>query len=268
MKFLEAVLRFLDTQAKNVPVAFGAFHLFCMALMVLSTVYLCLRRRKDDPRKAVLLTAIVVAVLEIYKQINFTFQVRDTGIVADFQWYSFPWQFCSMPMYAGLLTGIFRKGKIHDALCAFLASYAIFAGLCVMLYPVQVFTGTIGINIQTMICHGTMIPIGAYLLATGHVKLEHKTILKALPVFACAVLAAIVMNEIAFYSGLLEHETFNMLFISRHCEPSLPVYSLVQQVVPYPWCLIIYISAFTLAAYLMLLAAMAIRSLSRKKTTV
>ena len=48
----------------------------------------------------------------------------------------------------------------------------------------------------------------------------------------------------------------------------LPVYSLVQGVVPFPWCLVIYILGFTLAAYLMLLAAMGIRKLAQKKESL
>ena len=70
-----------------------------------------------------------------------------------------------------------------------------------------------------------------------------------------------VLNEIAHWSGLLDREVFNMFFISRHCKPSLPVYSLVQAVVPYPWCLLIYIVAFTLASYLILLLAKAVHKI-------
>ena len=61
-----------------------------------------------------------------------------------------------------------------------------------------------------------------------------------------------------------EGETFNMFFISPYCEPSLPVYSIVQACVPYPWCLIIYILAFSLAAFLVLLAAIGIGRLAAK----
>ena len=107
-----------------------------------------------------------------------------------------------------------------------------------------------------------MISIGVYLLYSGHVKLSHKSILGAMAVFAVCVGLAAVMNEIAYFSGLLESETFNMFFISRHCEGTLPVYSLVQQVVPFPFCLIIYIAIFSLAAYVILLAAMGIKKLS------
>jgi hypothetical protein len=168
-------------------------------------------------------------------------------------------------MYVGFLAGVIRKGKVHESLCAYLATYSIFAGICVMLYPVTVFIDTVGINIQTMFCHGSMIVIGVYLLATGYVKLEHKTILKAMPVFAIGVTLATIMNEIAYYSGLLESHDFNMFFISRHAAPSLPVYSLIQGVLPFPLCLIIYVSAFTLASYIILLIPMGISKLVKKE---
>ena len=264
MKFLKSVLEFLDADMET-PTAFGWFHLLFIALTVGCAVVLCLLHRKDDPdrvRRIVLITAIAVAVLEIYKQINYSFSYSGEVIEFDYQWYAFPFQFCSTPMYVGLLAGIIKKGRVHDALCAYLATYALFAGICVMVYPGDVFIGTIGINIQTMICHGSMISIGVYLLYSGHVKLNHKTILGAIAVFAVCVGAAAVMNEIAYFSGLLERETFNMFFISPHCEGTLPVYSLVQQVVPFPLCLIIYIGIFSLAAYVILLAAMGIKKLS------
>lgn len=270
VSILSWLLRILDLEMTR-PQLYGWFHILWLFITVASTVLLCHWGRKASDKQIcnVLLTvAIVVAVLEIYKQVNYTFTVTENGSIrADYQWYAFPFQFCSMPMYVGLLAGVIRKGKLHQALCAFLASYAIFAGVCVMLYPADVFISTIGINIQTMICHGSMITVGVYLLYTGHVKASHETALKAMPVFAVAVMMAAVMNEIAHATGLLQQETFNMFFISPYCEPSLPVYSLVQQHVPYPWCLIIYILAFSLAAYIILLLAIGAKRLSNNKKT-
>lgn len=265
MRFWENFLCLLDAQMEK-PEPYGWFHLLWLGITVASTVILCLRHRTGTEKRAQMVvfgTAVMVFVLEIYKMINYSFPYEG-GVRFDFEWYAFPFQFCSTPMYAGLLTGLFRKGKVHDALYAYLATYSVFAGICVMLYPVSVFIGTIGVNIQTMICHGSMITVGVYLLYGGYVKLENKTILKAIPVFATAVLIAVVMNEIAYISGLLETDTFNMFFISPYCEPSLPVYSLVQNAVPYPWCLIIYIAAFSIAAYLILLIAMGVKAVAVK----
>ena len=259
----------------TVPTLYGWFHLLFFGLSIGVGVLLCVfcKDTQRYARRIVFVTAALVALLEIYKMITFTYSYEDGVVTGSFQWYAFPWQFCSTPMYVGLLTGLFRRGRVHEALCAYLATFALFAGLCVMFYPADVFINIIGINIQTMICHGSMLSVGIYLLYTGYVRLEHKTILKAIPVFAAAVAVAMVLNEIAYRTGLLETHTFNMFFISPYCEPSLPVYSIVQQHVAYPWCLIIYIAAFSLAAYLLLLIAMGIRALAhrcrrREKRTV
>ncbi len=269
MDFLAKVLEFLDADMVK-PEMYGIFHLSFFIVSIIAGIVLCKLKPNPDAafvRKLLLTVSIVVIVLEIYKQINYSFSYTD-GITYDYQWYAFPFQFCSTPMYIGLLAGLTKKTKLHDSLCAYLATFALFAGLCVMFYPVDIYIGTIGINIQTSICHGSMITIGIFLLGTGYVKREHKTILKAVPVFACLVGAAAIMNEIAYFSGLLENETFNMFFISPHCEPSLPVYSLVQAVVPFPLCLIIYIVAFSLAAYIMLLFSMLIAKLFKKKKII
>jgi len=265
MEFWQNALRILDVRMET-PSLFGWFHLLWLGITIAASLGLWLwhRKRGTTPvRKVVLGVAVAVVLLEIYKQINFSFSYAD-GITFDFQWYAFPFQFCSTPMYVGLLAGLSRPGKLHDAACAYLATFSVFAGVCVMIYPRDVFVPQIGINIQTMICHSSMIVVGVYLLCSGHVKLEHRTVLRAIPVFAVAVALACVMNELAYRTGLLETETFNMFFVSPHCEPSLPVYSLVQQVVPFPVSLLIYVGIFTLAAWLILLLAMAIRQITAK----
>lgn len=266
MDFFASVLRILDWKMET-PQAYGLFHVLWLAGTFAAAILFSLWHRKhpsDRQRKVILTTSIFVILLEIYKQINYSFSYEN-GIAFDYQWYAFPMQFCSTPMYVGLLAGLTKKGKLHTALCAYLTTFSLFAGAAVMFYPGDVFIGTIGINIQTMICHGSMIFLGIYLLATGYVKLEHKTILKAVPVFTVFVALAVVLNEIAHQTGLLETETFNMFYISPYCDPHLPVYSLVQGVVPFPWCLVLYILGFTAAAYIMLLIGMLVRTFGTKK---
>ena len=264
MSFFEDILRIMDVQMTK-PGLFGWFHLLWIALVILCSLGLCMLHKKKAPSvpKVLLAVSVVVAVLELYKQINYSFSYGD-GVRFDYQWYAFPFQFCSTPMYVGLLAGIFRKGKFHDALCAYLATFSVFAGVCVTVYPGDVFVGTVGINIQTAVCHGSMIVLGVYLFYTGHVKASFKTLYKAIPVFASCVGLASIMNEFAHAAGLLERETFNMFFISPYCAPSLPVYSQVQNLLPFPWCLAVYILAFTLAAAIILMIAMGITCMTER----
>lgn len=254
MSLGQKILEILDTQMET-PTLYGWFHILWLALTAGAAILLCVwHRRKPDlqPRKVVFWISLVVVLLEIYKQVNFSFSYK-SGISFDYQWYAFPFQFCSTPMYIGLLAGLTKPGKVHNALCAYLGTFALFAGLGVMLYPASVYIGTVGINIQTMICHGSMVVIGVYLLFSGYVKAKSKTILQAALVFIVCVAVAVALNEITQAAGLTEE--FNMFFVSRHFESTLPVYSLVHNVVPFPINLLIYIFGFTAAAWIILLLA-------------
>ena len=266
MHFLGKLINVLDKDM-NTPEMYGWFHLLFVVLTVVTAIalYKAWKKPKEKTvRTIILIFSLLSILLEIYKQFNYTFSYDGNVITADYQWYAFPFQFCSTPMYIGLFAALVKNQKIHKALCNYLATFSLFGGLCVMVYPAQVFIGTIGINIQTMVCHGSMVALGIYLLCSGYIELKHKTILPAIAVFAVIIISAIAMNETAHITGLLERESFNMLYISPYCEPSLPVYSLVQQVVPYPFCLIIYIASFSLAAYIMLLIAIGINSIYNK----
>ena len=269
MNFWVQLHQFCKTEMAT-PTLYGWFHLLFFALSILSGILLCLTHKKGDDarvRRAVFVTGVIVILLEIYKMFCYNFYVDGDQLRFGFQWYIFPWQFCSMPMYVSALTGIFRKGKIHRSLVSFLATFAVFAGLCIMLYPADVFVPQIGINIQTMVCHGSMLTIGIYLYGSGYVKAEHKTILRAVPVFAAAIGVAILLNEMVFKSGVLTGgQVFNMFYISPHFPGTLPLYSSVQAIVPFPWSVLIYIAGFSLAAYLILLVAMGIGKLRSRKT--
>lgn len=265
--FLGRVLEILDSDMKT-PTMYGWFHILSLAIMCLVIFLLCKHFKNPDKktvRKIILIFSLISIALEIYKQVNYTFSYDGIAIQSDYQWYAFPFQFCSTPMYIGLFAAFVLDEKIHNALCAYLATFSLFAGVCVMAYPAQVFIDTIGINIQTMICHGSMVIVGVWLLYINYVKAAHKTILKAIPVFIVLVVSAAIMNEVAYKTGLLKTETFNMFFISPYCDPSLPVYSLVQAVVPFPLCTVLYVIAFSLAGYIMLLIAMAVKKISFKK---
>ena len=188
--------------------------------------------------------------------------MTDAGIESEYQWYIFPWQFCSTPMYVGLLAAL-TKGKLHKGACAYLASFSLFAGLAVMFYPTTVFVKTLGINIQTMVCHGTMITLGMWLLGTGYVKAELKTVLKAIPLFAVMVGIAVILNEWAYRAGIAPEHFFNMFYVSPYCAPHLPVYSLIQPVVPFPLCLVLYILGFGVAACAPVMLAFGVQKVSQ-----
>lgn len=249
--FIRAILEFLNASMREpqpyASFSKGWFHYVSLVLFVILTLILVNRFRHMDKKelnKFLIGFSIVLLVFELYKQIIFTYQAQ-----GSYQWYAFPFQFCSTPMYVALLAGFAKRDLIRDSCIAFLGTYGLFAGLAVMLYPETVFITTVGINIQTMVHHGGMGAVGIALLV-HKVQLNMQSILKAVTVFSALVGIAMVMN--AIFNLWIHEGTFNMFFINPRFENGIPVLSLFQPLVPHAVFVLIYVFGFSLVASLML----------------
>ncbi len=248
------ILSVLKTEMPR-PAVYGWFHVLCLILSVVAGVWLV--RRFPAPtarqvRRVLLVTASLCLLLEVYKQIVYSFTFDGERVRFCYPWYIFPFQFCSTPMYIGLLAALSR-GRWHERFAAYLASYAVFAGGSVMVYPSEVLTNMVGVNIQTMVCHGSMITVGIFLLCGGYVKTDVATFKKAFPVFLTVFLMAVTMNEIAYRFGVLARGEFNMFYISPYGTPVVPVLSAIQAAFPAPVPQVAYFVLFSVIAYLVML---------------
>ena len=259
-------LDFLDMKMERPPL-YGWFHLLWLGILIASCVLVYVFRRRFTDKAinlTLLLTGLLVILLEVYKQLVFSYKPNGGGYEWSYQWYAFPFQFCSTPMYLMFTAGILRKGKVYDALTSYLATFSLVAGIIVMLYPSTVFIDIIGINIQTMICHGSMVFIAVMLLATKKVKIEWKTLLKGILLFAIMSAIAIILNVVWHFFGT--EETFNMFFISPFYPCELPLLGLVYDNVPYIVFLLIYLIGFSASAGIVLGIAKGFEKLGQRKT--
>ncbi len=96
MNAFEKFLKILDGKMVE-PLAYGWFHLMCWGIVILLTAFLCtfaLKNRKEGKsndnfiRGVVLTYAILGIILEVYKQLNFSF--NSTTGEWHYQWYAFP----------------------------------------------------------------------------------------------------------------------------------------------------------------------------------
>lgn len=259
----ERFLTILD-KGMTTPTWGGWYHLLCVAIVIALCALVVLKARNLSEKRVDLILGITAGVLlafEVYKQFNFSYDHTDD--TWGYQWYIFPFQFCSTPMYVMLAASLINNQKVKNSLHSFLATYALFAGTAVMVYPNDVFIETIGINVQTMIHHGTMVVIGVLMYVSGMVKVSHKTILRALPTFGVLVAIALTANVLYGEFGDPD-QTFNMFFISPYYPCTLPILSLVYDIVPYPIFLVCYLVGFTTTGYIMSLCAMSIEKAKGK----
>ena len=269
MNIFAKLLLFLQ-KTMDTPPSYGAFHLFSVLIVIGVTVMLCTKLRHADEkavRRVLLIAWIVMVALEIYRQIVFTFEVSEAGVIsADYSWYAFPFQLCSTPLYVLPFAVFAKNGHVRDAAISFLCTFSLFGGLVVMIYPNDVFVSTIGINIQTMVHHGLQVALGIFLAVHNRHRLSVSHFLVALPMFATLVATAMLLN-INVYHALTTRgmsDTFNMFFVSPYHPCTLPILSTVYEIVPYPVFLFIYLIGFSLAAAVVYSVFYAITSPVRK----
>ena len=109
------------------------------------------------------------------------------------------------------------------------------------------------------------------------VKINHKTFLKALPVFVVCVVIAFIMNIIFHSTG--NTNSFNMFYIGPYNKCDIPILNTIGSALNIASknlhfgnfvFILIYIVGFSIAAYLILLASMLINKIHckyNKKTT-
>ena len=269
MNLFEKILYFLQKEMPE-PTPFGWYHLLCIGIMLLFIVILIIRRKKhnDKQLKIVLATyGIIVLVLEILKQLTWSFNYDPITqlITWDYEWYAFPFQLCTTPIYISLICLFLKKGKLRDALLSYLAFFTILGSISTILLPESCFVEDILVNIHTMYLHLGSFVISVYLLFTKEVKLNKKNFISATIVFLSLTTIAEILNISIYHSGILNGETFNMFYISPYFISSLPVFDIIQENVPYIIYLLIYIVALTLGALIIYFISLGINKLLSKK---
>lgn len=247
------ILKFFQATIET-PQAYGPFHLICLVIVIFSAAYLCVFQRNIKEKKLskiIMILWSILVILEIYKQIVFSYSIVDGLVVWDYQWYVFPYQFCATPLtflpLIALNKGATRVTKfIKESCIIFCSSYSLFAGLAVLMIPGDVFTNWLGIDLHTMFHHGTQVVVGVFLFAYYHRKINYSDFLKATPLFIYFLLTAMVLNEIFVH---IADGTFNMFFISRHFPCTLPILNNIYLNIPYPAFLLTYFLSFTLCAF-------------------
>ena len=237
------------------PKSYGAFHLVALALAIGLAIFLGIygnRLSKDQEKcdkitkRIAFFVGIGLLIIEIYKQTLYTL---DGG---SYQWYAFPYQFCSVPMYACLINFFIKNQKVNNAIYYFLAMFGFVSGIAVMLYPGDLFVPTLTICIHTMLWHGSLLALGVFMMTSRRLGRNFlKEVIPGTIVFACflegELLLDIVMYHALFKEGAkYAGQTFNMFFISPYFNCTLPILSSIYPKVPYLVFLFCYLLAFTL----------------------
>ena len=270
MNIFEKLLYFLQGEM-NEPKAFGWFHILWLSLVLITIIYLYKRKKQhnENQLKTILgVYGIIALILELLKQLIWAFNYDQiTNIVTwNYEWYAFPFQLCSTPIYVSIICLFLKKGKTRYNLLSYMAYITILGSISTMLLPDSCFVSNILVNIHTMWLHLGSFVVSVYLLISGEVKINLETFKKAIIVFLIFVGIAEFMNIFIYNLGILNDETFNMFYISPYFKSSLPIFDIIQENVVYIVYLITYIWALIIGGLIIFGISKLIESLFNYET--
>ena len=249
------------------PEAFGWFHLMWLFFVLVVIMFLYKKKKKNSEKQLKLVLGtygIIAFVLELLKQVIWSFNFDSvTNIVTwDYQWYAFPFQLCTTPIFISLICLFLKKGKLRNSLLSYMAFVTILGSISTIILPDSCFVSDILVNIHTMWLHLGSFVVSVYLIMNGIVKLNWNNLKSAICVFLVFVLIALGMNIVVYNSGVLNGETFNMFYISPYFPSTLPVFDVIYEKVFYVLFLFIYVVILSLGAGIIYVVAKVIKKIT------
>ena len=108
------------------PPAYGLFHLsFAFIGFALSLFFAWKLRNLSDKANRILLLCCggFLVITEIYKQLFYYYYIGNHS----YQWWIFPFQMCSIPMYLCIIAPMLKPGKVQKAMYDFMMIYNLLA---------------------------------------------------------------------------------------------------------------------------------------------
>lgn len=232
-------------------------------------------RRSEDSKKTIhklncffLICGIIMAASEIWKQWCLTFRVNHCA----YDWWYFPFQLCSMAMYALLILPWVKKQRIRTLLLSFLMNYSLLGGIAVFAdtsglhYPIPALTA------HSYLWHILLITIGIAAGITRLIETEFSTLsyrdLKdsTFLYLGCCVIAGAVNQLFGFY-GMI-----NMFYINPDFEMQQVGFAALVPVIGNVPTIVVYILATMLGAAILFhiwrLTACSYQHFKKKNSTV
>lgn len=206
------------------PQLFGAFHiiasLLAAALAVIAAVFFA-RRITDEKRvrKILMSTGWILVALEVYKQLFLFFVVNDGA----FDWWFFPFQLCSVPMYLCILLPLLYEGN-RSVFMTFMGSYTFVSAVAALVYPADILRSYTVLTIHGFMWHGLLLFISLLIIFTGSMDTSIDGLRSTASLFSALCVIALVINAMA--------------------EPAMPAIRAAHPAVTHNWAAMFYLNPY------------------------
>lgn len=175
------------------PKAYGAFHLiFTFAGLAVCILLAYVLRKTGKRGNRIVLTSVGVFLLltEIYKQLFYYYHIGE----GSYQWWIFPFQLCSVPMYLCLIAPWLKEGKVQAAMYHFMTTFNLLGGIMAFAEPSGIIHGYWTLTLHAFVWHMMLIFVGLYLIASGRGAKTVKDYLSSVVLFLVLAVIAFAIN--------------------------------------------------------------------------
>ena len=252
MSFLECLLR-LTAWPMTPPVLYGPFHLLAAFGGSAVAIWVAwLFSPKDHPNtntrihqqkfdRIMLISGVILLIGELYKQLMNFYVVNDHV----YDWWIFPFQLCSLPMYLCPLLIMIHNEKRHRILCTFLLDFNMMGAVATFIDPSGIFHPYWTLTLHGVLWHLMLIFVGFVIIFSRKADLTTKGFLRTLPLFAFFCLAAEVLNSI-----LHRFSAANLFYISPWEMSTQLLFGDIDRTLGRPVGILLYILAMIAGAWL------------------
>lgn len=252
MSFFEYLLR-LTSWPMTPPVLYGPFHLIAafggsaiaiLAAWRFSSINNCNTNNRDNRRsfdQIMLVSGVILLIGELYKQLMNFYIVNNHA----YDWWIFPFQLCSLPLYLCPLLILIHNEKRHRILCTFLLDFNMMGAVATFIDPSGIFHPYWTLTLHGVLWHLMLIFVGFVIIFSRKADLTTKGFLRTLPLFAFFCLAAEVLNSI-----LHRFSAANLFYISPWEMSTQLLFGDIDRTLGRPVGILLYILVMIAGAWL------------------
>ncbi len=230
------------------PKAYGTFHLTFTLVGFVLCVFLAWRLRnlgEKGSRRLLLGVGAFLIVTEIYKQLFYYYHIGG----GSYQWWIFPFQLCSIPMYFCVIAPLLRRGKLQHAMFCFMTTFNLLGGAISFAEPSGLVHEYWTLTLHAFLWHMCLVFVGFYLIASGRGARTLRDYRYAAITFGVLCVVAFGINLSLFN---VSEGSINMFYVGPRNSP-LIVFKQISEAAGWYVSTLLYIPAVCLGSFLIFL---------------
>ena len=198
------IVRLLEATAWRMerPAPYSAFHLVLLwagiplAFFAAKAAGKSFRSRPAACVRLLFFCGLLLAVIELYKQLFLYWIVND----GCYDWWYFPFQLCSVPMYLCLLLPLASQ-RLRPVFCTFIQDFGLLGGVMALLEPSGLMHPYWTLTLHGFLWHFVLIFLGLFCSMRGLGGKSRRRFLASLPLFLLCCVIATAVNVLSHPYG-------------------------------------------------------------------